>query len=321
MSPAEDQTAVENQTPDEAASAAEAGEKRVRTYDFRRPQYLSADQVRNLQRLHTAAADSLQERLSRAYGSNIQIRLEKVEEMAFGLLQEHVAAHTYTNILDLAPLNAQGVFYVESQICLAFVDRVLGGFSATPPEARQLTSVDEVAVEGVIDLMLSALRDQWNDFCEMGLAVQSRRTDPELAQLWSQSEPVLSVTLAMTGGLGEGRMRLCMPVARLKAAMDGVSNRMTGRQSSPEQAERLKRALMHSLEATRLPVSARFDQVEVPLRNLLALKVGDILRLDHPADDPILLHVGEKTSFLAKMGLRGRRKAAQVIQRIEDDEE
>jgi len=297
------------------------GGRHVRDYDFRRPQYLSAEQMRNLQRVHAAAADTLQDRLARVYGGTAQVRLERVEEEAFGLLLNSLPPHTYTCVLNLEPLNARGILYVESRICLSFVDRVLGGVSQELPQARALTAIDEATVEGVIERMLGCLREHWRDFCDIKLSVEDRRTEPAMVELWNEGEPVLVVTLAMSGGLGEGLIRLCMPVARLKAAVDGSVMRSAGQPASPEQAAEVRKKLTRLLERTKLPVEAVFDAVEVPMRNLMNLHKGDILRVDHPADEPILLKVGRKARFTVKMGLRGRRKAVQVVERLEIDEE
>lgn len=55
----------------------------------------------------------------------------------------------------------------------------------------------------------------------------------------------------------------------------------------------------------------------MPLRNLMKLGAGDIVRLDQPAEGPVLLSIGGKPAFLARMGLRGRVKAVQIVERVE----
>ena len=57
---------------------------------------------------------------------------------------------------------------------------------------------------------------------------------------------------------------------------------------------------------------------DVPLRNLMKLGVGDIVRLEQPAEKPVLLSIGGKPAFLARMGLRGRAKAVQIVERLEN---
>jgi flagellar motor switch protein FliM len=306
----------------EADDATVADEGRiVRTYDFRRPQHLSSDQMRALQRLHVGAAEELEEWFSHMYGVNLQVRLASVEEVAFGLMKELIPEFTYASILDVAPLGARGVMYVESQVCLAFVDRVLGGFSVEAPKPRPLTAIDEAAVEGVLNGILRTLQTEWKDFCEIQFTTRERRIDPELVQLWSAAEAVFAVTFSLSGAMGEGKIRICIPVSRLKAAVDGCAIRTAALEASPEKAAQLRSSLSHSLERAALPMTAYFGEVEVPIQNLMGLSVGDTIRLDHPVDDPIMLRVGPKQTFLGKMGLRGRRKAVQVMERVQECED
>jgi flagellar motor switch protein FliM len=277
--------------------------------------------MRSLQRLHTVAADALQDRLARMYGVNPHVRLDGVEEVAFGLLKEAIPDFAYATVLDVSPLGTLGVMYIDSALCLAFVDRVLGGFSSTPPEARALTAIDEAAVESVLHMILNTLQTHWKEFCEVRFTVRERKTDAQLVQLWSPTEVVFAITLDVSGAMGEGKIRVCVPVSRLKAAVDGFAIRSATLEASPEQTAKLRNALRMSLEKASLPMTACFADVEVPIRNLVELRQGDILRLDHPADDPVVVSVGPRESFLGRMGLRGRRKAVQVLERIQECED
>jgi flagellar motor switch protein FliM len=85
----------------------------------------------------------------------------------------------------------------------------------------------------------------------------------------------------------------------------------------PEKAAAIRAALNQTLEQASLPVTITVGAADVPLRNLMKLGVGDIVRLDQPAEAPVLLSIGGRPAFLARMGLRGRAKAVQIVERLE----
>jgi len=290
--------------------------KAVRAYDFRRPKYLSAEQMKNLNRIHSGVADMIQERLTRFMGAVVDVRIEGGEELAFGLLAESIPEHTYTVLLDLAPLQDRGLLLLDSQLCLAFVDRILGGRSKTPPTPRPLTSIDQAAAEGAIEMILRCFREGWKDFCPAKMAVVDRRPAFDQVQFVSTGEPVLTAVLRLKGDLGEGRILLCVPVASLKAMVGGDSARIAVR-PGPEKAAAIRTALNLTLEQASLPITVTIGAAEVPLRNLMKLGVGDIVRLEQPAERPVLLSIGGRPAFLARMGLRGRVKAVQIVERLE----
>ncbi len=293
-----------------------ASKKAVRAYDFRRPNYLSGEQMKNLNRIHSGVADLIRERLTRLMGADVDVRMEGGEELAFGLLAESIPEHTYTVLLDLAPLQDRGLLMLDSQLCLAFVDRILGGRSKTAPAPRSLTSIDQAAAEGVIEVILRCFREGWKDFCPVKMAAVDRRPEFDQVQFVTTGEPVLTAALLLKGDLGEGRIRLCVPVASLRAMVGGDSIRMAVR-PGPEKAAAIRAALNQTLEQATLPVTVTVGAAEVPLRNLMKLGVGDIIRLDQPSEAPVLLSIGGWRAFLARMGLRGRAKAVQIVERLE----
>ena len=318
----------------------------VREYDFRRPQYLSAQQMKDIQRAHISVATALEDRLGCGLNAELKIRLEKVEELTYGLLMEGLPEHAYANVVDLGALETadpgrppqqprgkatppraaesdageeggRGLLLIDSLLCLAFVDRVLGGNSTAVTQPRPLTAVDEAAVEGPSQIILRCLQDGWSDLCPISLAVAERRNDVRHLQLHEPTEVMLAITLGVAGDLGEGRIRVCFPIAGLKSALGGAVQRGMGQHISPENAPLLRTALAKSLGQVALPLTAAIGTGEASIRSLANLRAGDIVRIDHQADEPIALQVDGRPTFLVRMGLQGRNKAVQVLERVQ----
>jgi flagellar motor switch protein FliM len=293
----------------------------VHAYDFRRPRRLSAEQMRSIQRLHAQAAETIQARLGQFLGVQIEARLESAEEVAYGLFLDALGEHTYGVMLDLAPLPERGLLAVDSALCLAFVERCLGGACKAAPVARSLTAIDQAAAEPPLEMLLRALREAWKDVCPMKLTALSRHNDPRQVSLIGANEPVLSVTLRITGGLGEHRVRLCAPIGTMKHTAAGGAPRAGSGVMAPEKAEALRTHIMESVEKVSLRVDAIIGHAELPIGQLLVLAPGDVIALREVSEHPVLVKVGGTPAFHGKMGLQGRRKAVRVIERIDPREE
>jgi flagellar motor switch protein FliM len=313
-------------TPEEAPQRAtppasnSPEDKSVRPYDFRRPRRLSAEQVRNLQRLHAAASEQIQQRLSRYLGVQCEVKPRGIEEMDYGAFAESMGDRAYTNVLDLSPIVERGLFLLDVPLCLAFVDRMLGGRCKAPATVRPLTAIDQAAAETAVEAILRCLRDSWKEVYPMKMAVLERKNDIQHVRIVPRGEPVLVVSLDVSGDPGEGQARLVLPLAALKSATDTVARKSVV-QPAAEKAAKLREIVMRSVERARLPVVARLGTADAPLRGLANLQAGDILRLNQAADSPVLLSVSGRPAFLGRMGLRGRKKAVQITQRIGPDEE
>jgi len=308
---------TEDTAPSEAQEQTQdtAPETPARTYDFRRPQHLSAEQMKEMRRLHVAAATRLSTELSRRFNVDLKFDLEKVEEVPYAPLIDGLPDHTYANILDIAPIENQGLLLLDAGLCLAFVERVLGGDGSVLPEARALTTIDEIAAEGPIHEILRILQSVWSELCSLSMTVADRRNNVRRLNLHGPAEAMLMITFAISGGFGDARARICFPIANLKAAIDGASQ-AAAEQSADKNAPQLREALMKILGEIELPLTAAIGSGEVCIRNLVNLHAGDIVRIERRADEPAVLSVDGKPTFLVRMGLQGRKKAIQILERI-----
>ena len=292
-----------------------APETPARTYDFRRPQHLSAEQMKEMRRVHVAAATRLSTELSRKFSVDLKFDLEKVEEVTYAMLIGGLPDHTYANILDIAPIESQGLLLLDAALCLAFVERMLGGDGSILPKARALTTIDEIAAEGPIHEILRILQSVWGELCPLSMTVANRRNNVRRLNLHGPAEAMLMVTFAISGGFGDAHTRICFPIANLKAAIDGASQ-TASEQSAAENAPQLREALMKILGEIELPLTAAVGSGEVCIRNLASLHAGDIVRIERRADEPVVLSVDGKPTFLVRMGLQGRKKAIQILERL-----
>lgn len=302
------------------SSSTEPRARAVQNYDFRRPRRLSLEQMRNIQRLLSSAAEELQGRLAQFLGLSVHVRLEAAEEVAYGLMQAALPDHSYAALLDLSPLPERGIFILETPLCLSFVDRVLGGHCKASPKGRALTAIDQAAVDLPMELLLRTLREAWKDACVMKLSVISRHNDARLISVIPTNEPALVATWAITGDLGESRMRLCLPINTLKHHAAGAP-RLAATQTGGEKADVLRARVMQSVEKVALRVEAIIGHAELPIGQLLTLAPGDVVPLHESSEHPVLIKVGGNAAYRGKMGLQGRRKAVRVIDRIDPNEE
>ena len=68
-----------------------------------------------------------------------------------------------------------------------------------------------------------------------------------------------------------------------------------------------------------MDIVAEIGSINLPVREVLALRVGDIVRLTNTkVGDPLTLGVGSKKKFYCQPGVVGKKMAIQVTGKIED---
>ena len=66
---------------------------------------------------------------------------------------------------------------------------------------------------------------------------------------------------------------------------------------------------------------ANIGSINIPIRDVLGLRVGDVVRLDTiKVGDPLTLSVGSREKFYCQAGNVGKKLAVQIIGKIDEQE-
>ncbi|MDR1617731.1 MAG: FliM/FliN family flagellar motor switch protein, partial [Treponema sp.] len=80
--------------------------------------------------------------------------------------------------------------------------------------------------------------------------------------------------------------------------------------------------LKDKLATVDVNVVAEIGKINVPVRDVLSLRAGDVVRLYNTRiGDPYSLNIGSKKKFLCRPGVIGKKMAVQVIKKIADLEQ
>jgi flagellar motor switch protein FliM len=74
--------------------------------------------------------------------------------------------------------------------------------------------------------------------------------------------------------------------------------------------------LKDKLSTVDVNVVAEIGKIDVPVRDVLSLRIGDVVLLYNvQVGEPLALNVGNKRKFLCRPGIIGKKMAVQVIRK------
>jgi flagellar motor switch protein FliM len=135
---------------------------------------------------------------------------------------------------------------------------------------------------------------------------------------------VVLVTLETKVGDVEGMMNFCIPYLTIEPIIGKLSAQFwyssVRRGTTTENLNLLK----DKLSTVDVNVVAEIGKIQVPVRDVLSLQTGDIVRLySVRVGDPFSLSIGNKRKFLCRPGVIGKKIAVQVVKKtaeLEQDE-
>ena len=300
---------------------AEEEQKKIKTYDFKRPDKFSKDQIRTLFMLHESFSRMLNTYLSTHLRTLVNVEVASVEQLTYQEFVQSLANPSVISILAVPPLKGNIIMEVNTEIAFAFIDRVFGGEGKTNMKPRVLTEIEEVVVKRFIDTAMRNLKEAWSNVVDFPPSLEATESNPQFTQIVPPSDMVVIVTIQMKVGDVEGMMNICIPYLVLEPVMSKLTTTFwvassVTKDDDPKQVEILQK----KLERTKVPLVVQRGEINITINEFLTLGFGDVLQMDTKVDDNLVCLVGHRPKFHCRPGTSGKKMAVQITDIIKDDE-
>lgn len=292
-------------------------EKRIVEYDFVRPNKLSGEQLRSLQRMHEAIAQTITMILSTYLRINIEVNIISLGELTFEVFRNSLPNPTVINVLSLAPIQERGLATMDMKLAFSLIDRMLGGPGKPLDRIRTLTTIEQSLLDNVIKRFMDQLAQGWKELVAFSPVVEAREMDPQFVQVIPSSEMVLVATFSLTapGEIEPGELCFCIPFISLEGKVSQLGNQFRfaamKRNQSPGQRKHLDRVV----KQTTLEIACELGTSAVTIGEVMDLQVGDVLVLEQRHDAQLAGHVAGLHRLMGRPGTIGK-KVGYLVDRV-----
>ena len=293
----------------------------VRSYDFKRPERVSKDQIRALGAIHEGFARNFGATLSGFLRTIIDVRVVGVEQLTYSEFINSLPNPTCFIILQAPPLEGKMCLEISPLIVYPIIDRLLGGSSSdTFFPQRPLTTIEWRLINRLTDKALEHLSELWRNLIEAKFEVTETESNPQLVHIVAPTEVVVFITFEIKMGQSAGTMSLCIPFNVIEPVMHRLARQSWIGYEPKGLTDRQRKHLNRNLQKSTVNMTAYLGELTIKLSELRALRVGDVLPLDKPATGELLLRVEGRTKFAGKPGRYRGNRALCITRAAEMDE-
>src|SRR3954449_12751245 len=283
--------------------------RRMRAVDFTRPTKFTSDQERRIGRTLEAFCRTASTRLSAELRVPLELELLTSSQLTWANAHAQVPTNSLAAIFEVEPIGTRMLLTAESSLILGAIELLLGGQIEGGVKERRMTDIDQALGRHFFDRLLGQLTLIWTDIAGLSLKLDSVDQHMETQQMLSVSEPTLSIMMeARLGGLS-ATLALLIPWGSIAPVADQFGGREDVRGARSEEDASSVRQAVGSVE---MMVRAEVASVTLPIETVLALKEGDLLRLNAPAAAGITLYADKVPVHTGRPGRSGSRRAVQV---------
>ena len=294
---------------DDARQAASADS--ILTYNFRRPDRVSKEQLRSLHFLHDRFARNMSTSLSAFLRAMTDVTIVSVEQFAYSEFLMSLPDPTAFYSVAMPPLDGVGALELNPSVAFAMVDRMLGGSGEGAAPNRALTEIEQNVLDAVVKLILEHLTETWRGITDVRFRIQGRETRPQMLQVTGPNEVVILLAFDISVGPSRGMLSISIPAAAIETMEEKVTQgwNRTRRQPTPLEESRL----FANLGRVPLQVATTLE-TKIGARELLMLQPGDVLALGHSVNTPVDVKVGGIRRFSGRLTSDGETAAVLIQQ-------
>ena len=304
--------------PDETKTIGQA-----RPYDFRTANRFSREQIRTLALVYENFSRLYSTYLSGTLRSMCEVSVAGVEELKYHEFVNALPTTVLLSIVAMPPLVGPTLMEISPSLAYAMISRLLGGSSGEDSEiTRSFTEIELVLFERITRQFVGLFNEAWEKVINVKASLERLETSAQFAQIVAMGETVAVVTMNARIGDTEGLINCCLPHLALEPIAKQLNTKMLFQAGGEHYRKVLpvKDDIKQRIRNTLLPITAAFNSTAATVADILELRVGDVLQLEHKVGDPLAVKVGHLAKFHAALGTQDNRYAVMISDFIREED-
>ncbi|WHH58944.1 flagellar motor switch protein FliM [Petroclostridium sp. X23] len=299
-------------------------EKKIREYDFRRPNKFAKEHLRTLNIIHEDYARYVTNFLTAYLRTLVHTEVISVEEISYHEFNNSISNPAILALVDFMPLGGYIILEINPNIIFAIVDRILGGKGLGVDKIRGFTEIELSIVERVVNQLLNLLKEPWENVIELKPRLDRIETNSQFAQIISPNEMVALITLDTKVGDVKGMLNICIPHLVLESVLSKLSTKYWFASIEKEITPQSKKNIEKKIEDTSIPIKVILGKAGISVGDFIELQKGDVIQLDTTVNSDLAIMIGNNHKFNGRPGVRKNRvsvKITDILRKEEDQDE
>jgi len=310
---------IETDAPEEQAAENED----IKSYDFTSQDRIIRGRMPTMEIINERFARDATASFYRYIGRMVDVAVDSFELIKFGEVIKKLPVPSSLNLFKVEPFRGSSMFFFDAKLIYLIVDILFGGPGRfrMKIEGRDFTAIEYRVIRTMLSMFFKDLEKAWSILEEMQFEYQRSELNPQFANIVAPSDIVLATTFEVELEWDRSFMGYCVPYATIEP----IKDRLYGRFQSEyvEVDETWQKRIANHVSNLDLDVSVELASTQIPLRDLLWLKEGDIFFLNIGPDSPLNLKIQDVVKGDCVAGQRSGNYAVEIssIKNLENQEE
>jgi len=302
-------------TGESEEAGSEEGGGDVRVYDIGRQERIVRGRMPTLEIINERFARNFRIGLFNLIRRSAEISVGPVTVIKYSEFVRNLVVPTNLNMVHMNPLRGTALFVFDPNLVFLVVDNLFGGDGRyhMRVEGRDFTPTEQRIIKKMLEVVFEEMRKAWEAIFPIRFEYVRSEMNTQFANIATPTEVVVVNTFNIELGSGGGDFHVCIPYSMIEPIRDQLTSTMQADRAEAD--ERWVSQMKQQVQDAEVELVANLGHTSVTLRQIVDLKVGDVISLDLP--DAVVARVDGVPLFRCQYGQKGGQlalKVAQVLQ-------
>ncbi|MGT2501437.1 flagellar motor switch protein FliM [Bradyrhizobium guangxiense] len=244
---------------------------------------------------------------------NVEVSLDRITSVRFGDYMNSIPLPAVLTVFKAEEWENFGMATVDSNLIYSMIDVLLGGRRGTSQlriEGRPYTTIETELVKRLVEVVLADAEQAFRPLSPVTFTIDRLETNPRFAAISRPANAAILVRLRIDMEDRGGNIELLLPYATIEPIRGVLLQMFMGEKFGRDPV--WEGHFATEIVQAEIAVDAVLYEADIPLKQLMRLKVGDTLPLEMRADANVTVRCGDVTLTEGRMGRVGDRVAIRV---------
>ncbi len=244
---------------------------------------------------------------------NVEVSLDRITSVRFGDYMNSIPLPAVLCVFKAEEWENFGLATVDSSLIYSMIDGRRGQTSLRI-EGRPYTTIETNLVKRLVEVVLTDAEQAFRPLSPVTFTIDRLETNPRFAAISRPANAAILVRLRIDMEDRGGNIELLLPYATIEPIRNVLLQMFMGEKFGRDPI--WEGHFATEVAQAQISVDAVLYEADIPLKELMKLKVGDTLPLEMSAEALVAVRCGNVTLTEGRMGRVGDRVAIRVTKQL-----
>lgn len=262
----------------------------VRPYDLASPDRVIRNRMQTLELINERFARRMRSTMLSFMRRNADITVGSINILKYSDFERNLPVPSNLNMVHLKPLRGISLFTFDPNLVFLIIDSLFGGHGRynTRIEGRDFTTTEQRIILRLLELTLESYCSSWEPVYKIEAEYIRSEMHTKFASISTGNELVVVTSFNIEFGAQGGNLNICLPYSMIEPVRDLLIRPLQDT-SGDAIDQRWSQQLSRQVRSAEVDLIADFVKINSSVRELLNLKVNDVLPVEIP--EKITAHV------------------------------